>query len=322
MVKIVTMNLLAQEGVRRIGFSMTRTSISAPLIAAVITLFAQLTACATATPLPLDQSLEPLTVLARTLGREGTIAVSVESGQRSGEYGCTHLYEVYRPARTKTRAMVILAHGFMRDLASMRGWAAHWASYGVPVTVMSMCNSRWFNAHHERNASDLVALANALHTGPLLYAGFSAGGLAAYLAAAQDPRALAYLGLDSVDSGKLARSAAEGFSVPGLFLLGEPSVCNAENNILETITATPNCTALRVRHATHCLFEYPYDPRCERVCGPVRTEKTSEVLTDTIRILATAWILAQTQEHPLARHILETAASDSGQLKESIEILR
>jgi len=301
---------------------MTRTSISTPFFVVVVTLFGQLIACATVAPIPPDQSLEPLSDLARTFGREGTAAVSVESGQRSGEYGCTLLYEVYRPARTETRAMVILAHGFMRDLTSMRGWAAHWASYGVPVTVMSMCNSRWFNGHHDRNASDLVALARALHSGPLLYAGFSAGGLAAYLAAAQDPRTLAYLGLDSVDSGKLALSAAEGFSVPGLFLLGEPSACNADSNILETIVATPNCTALRIRHATHCHFENPYDPRCERICGRVQSEEASEVLAETIRILATAWILAQTQKNPLARKVLETAASDSDQLEGGIEGIR
>jgi len=306
----------------QIGFSMTRTCISTPLFVAAAALFVQLTACATVSPVPPDQSLKPLSDLARTLGGVGTVEVSVESGQRRGEYGCTLLYEVYRPARTETRAMVILAHGFMRDLTSMRGWAAHWASYGVPVTVVSMCNSRWFNGHHDRNASDLVALAGALHSGPLLYAGFSAGGLAAYLAAAQDQRTSAYLGLDSVDSGKLALSAAEGFSVPGLFLLGEPSACNADSNILETIVATPNCTALRVRRATHCHFENPYDPRCERICGWVQSEEASEVLMETIRVLATAWILVQTQEHPLARRVLETAASDNGQLEGRIEVLR
>ncbi len=37
-----------------------------------------------------------------------------------------------------------------------------------------------------------------------VYAGFSAGGLAAYLAAGQDASADGYLGLDSVDSGDLA----------------------------------------------------------------------------------------------------------------------
>jgi hypothetical protein len=82
----------------------------------------------------------------------------------------------------------------------------------------------------------------------VLYAGFSAGGLAAYLAAGSDPRASAYLGLDAVDSGGLALARNADFRVPALFLMGEPSSCNAKNN-------------------GHFLD--PYDPRTESVCGKV-----------------------------------------------------
>jgi len=292
------------------------------LLTAVVILSVQLTTCASVTRIPSDQPLEPLSAPAASLGQGGPFTVSVESGERIGQYGCTLLYEVYRPSCVENTMMVILAHGFMRDLASMRGWAARWASYGVPVTVMSLCNARWFNGHHDRNAADLVALARALHDGPMLYAGFSAGGLAAYLAAAQDSRALAYLGLDSVDAGGLGLSAAVGFTVPALFLLGEPSACNADGNILETIAATRNCTALRVRHATHCAFEYPCDPRCERICGSVRPPEASEILKDTIRVLATAWVLAQALEHPLARETLESAESACGQWEGRVEVLR
>jgi pimeloyl-ACP methyl ester carboxylesterase len=292
------------------------------LLKAAVILFLQLASCATVTRIPEELPLLPLSTPTANFGEAGSIAVSVEKGEWISEYGCTLLYEIYRPSRVKTRAMVILAHGFMRDLASMRGWAAHWASYGVPVAVMSLCNSRWFNGHHDRNAADLLALARVLHNGPLLYAGFSAGGLAAYLAAARDPHALAYLGLDSVDSGGLALCAAGQFMAPALFLLAEPSSCNADGNILETIAVTRNCTALRVRHATHCYFEYPNDPRCDRICGSIRPRETSVILMDTIRILATAWVIAQTQEYPLAQTVLETAASCRAQWKGRIEVLR
>lgn len=292
------------------------------LLTAVVILSAQLTTCASVTRIPADQPLEPLPVPTATFGAAGPLAVSVESGERVGEYGCTLQYEVYRPSHIETTVMVILAHGFMRDLASMRGWAAHWSSYGVPVAVMSLCNARWFNGHHERNAADLVALARGIHDGPMLYAGFSAGGLAAYLAAAKDSRTLAYLGLDSVDSRGLGLSVAGQFGVPALFLLGEPSACNADNNFLETIAATRNCTALRVRYATHCAFEYPSDSRCERTCGSVRPQEASEIVKDTIRVLATAWVLTQALEYPLARETLESAESARGQWEGRIVVLR
>ena len=170
-----------------------------------------LSSCASVTRIPADQPLLELTAPAAKFVEPGSIPVSIHSGERVGEYGCTLSYETYRPVHSESEAMVILAHGFMRDLESMRGWAAHWASYGVPVTVMSLCNSSLFNGHHDRNAEDMLALARALHQGPVLYAGFSAGGLAAYLAAKDDSRTMAYLGLDSVDSGGLAVSAASGF---------------------------------------------------------------------------------------------------------------
>lgn len=288
---------------------------------AVIALCVLLNACGSVIEIPLDQPLLPLSGPSAQIGEPGPTLFFVRSRQLTGEYGCTVSYETYQPDPSETEVMVVLAHGFMRELESMRGWAAHWASYGVPVTVMSLCNSSWLNGHHDRNAADLVALARALHDGPVLYAGFSAGGLAAYLAAAADPRTLAYLGLDSVESGGLAVSTVGRSSYPALFLLAQSSSCNAYNNMLDAVSATQHDTALRVRHATHCHFENPYDARCGWVCGSVKPPEASQVLIDTVRVLATAWVLKQTLEHPLASIVLAAAKANSGPWQGRLDLL-
>jgi pimeloyl-ACP methyl ester carboxylesterase len=207
--------------------------------------------------------------------------------------------------------MVFLAHGFLRDLSSMRGWAALWASHGVTVTVASLPNSTWFSGRHERNAADLRALARALHEGPVLYAGFSAGGLAALLAAAQDPSSIGYLGLDPVDSRGLAGAAARAFFRPALFLFGEPSAENARNNLLKALPIhdRPEMILLRVRHATHRAFENPTDPERGRSGG-----------LETIRCLATAWVVASTGVEPAAGAMLAEAQEGRSPWSERVSI--
>ena len=78
----------------------------------------------------------------------------VVTGTLAGVHGCEMAYERY-PANGY-QGRVLLAHGFQRDLSTMRGWARHWQSLGIDTTVMSLCNSTWFNGHHQRNADDLV----------------------------------------------------------------------------------------------------------------------------------------------------------------------
>jgi hypothetical protein len=159
----------------------------------------------------------------------GSFATTVAEGSLRSSFGCEVRYEVHLPADWDGGVTVVLAHGFLRDLRTMRGWAAHLSSHGVATAVVSLCNSTPFAGRHDRNAIDLRALADLLQPadGAVLYAGFSAGGLAALLAAADDPRTVAYLGLDAVDSGGLA-SRSTGLAAPALFLLAEAGACNAE----------------------------------------------------------------------------------------------
>jgi len=186
--------------------------------------------------------------------------------------------------------MVFLAHGFMRDLETMRGWAEHLASHGIPVTVPSLCNSTLLAGRHDRNADDLVAMADELQAGSTIYAGFSAGGLAALLAAAADPRAAAYVGLDPVDSGALARGAA--VAVPATMFIAEPARCNAYNNIIDPLPDDHPFEIIPIPHARHCDFENPHDSRCERVCGSVQPAEFAEAIRAFIRAAVTERLLS------------------------------
>ncbi len=280
-----------------------------------------LSACGPVKQLSVGEALPPLSGAAASFVESGPHSVAVHSGSFLGEFDCTLSYEIYRPADRKSEVMVILAHGFMREQRNMRGWAAHWASHGVPVTVMSLCNSSWLSGRHERNAADLLALAQTIHDGPILYAGFSAGGLAAFLAAAADPRTKAYLGLDSVEYDGLAASAAGTFRRPALFLVAEPSACNADNNLLRAATAKERRTTLRIRNSTHCHFENPYDSRCSWVCGAVQPAEASAALLATVRSLATAWVLQQALQDPRASNVLGSALNASSSWQNQVEVV-
>jgi len=261
-----------------------------------------LVSCATVTTVPESELPPQLSAAEAALAAPGVGAYTVAKGRIRGGYGRPVDYESYVPVQSETEMMVFLVHGSGRNLSAMRGWAVHWASHGVPVTVATLRNSTWFNGHYERNAADLSLLARGLHGGPVLYAGHSAGGLAAFLAAAADGgpagRAVAYLGLDSVDSGDLALTAKPKLQVPALFLLAEPSSCNDRNNILAAVPDRPGVEIVHVRYATHCNFENPSDWACEALCGRVAPPVAAARIVARIRSLATAWVLGQTGATP------------------------
>lgn len=293
-----------------------------PVAIACLPLSLLLSSCASVTRVAPAQVPRLLDGPALTYAEPGPLPYAMRSGSRVGAHGCATEYETYVPQDPKSDVTVMLGHGFMRDLRAMRGWAAHWASHGIAVTVVSFCNSRWTAGNHDRNAADLAALARELHPGPVMYAGFSAGGLAAFLAAAADERAVAFLGLDAVDSGGLAGGASAGFRIPALFLMGEPSSCNAKNNLLPAIPDRPDVTAFRVLNATHGHFENPYDPRVESVCGKVQPPEASEDILRTVRALATAWILDRAAGAEAAAAVLAEARGAGEAWARRIEVLQ
>lgn len=238
------------------------------------------------------------------LAMAGLQRVEVATATLRSAAGCTLRYEVHTPVGSGADLTVVIAHGFLRDLSTMRGWAEHLAGHGLRSAVVSLCRSTPFAGRHAGNAEDLRAVADALlarepgrTTGSVAYAGFSAGGLSALLAAADDPRAVAYLGLDPVDGGGLAARAA-GWDGPALFLFAEPSRCNADGSMVPMVNRLPAATAIAVPHATHCHFEDPYAPLCERLCGRVEPEEAARAIRDAVRSQATAFLLAQAGTRP------------------------
>jgi len=171
----------------------------------------------------------------------------------------------------------------------MRGWARHWQQHGIPTTLVSLCNSSWLNGHHQRNADDMQALARELELEAVVYAGFSAGGLAAYLAAGTDPTSIGYLGLDSVDSGDLAESSNTPLSVPALFLMAKPSACNARGNFRPVLERWKDYRVVHFSEATHCHFELPYDKRCGWICGRADEEVTGRIQSELLE-RTTDWL--------------------------------
>jgi pimeloyl-ACP methyl ester carboxylesterase len=298
---------------------MRRAIVATAVLGAIVVVLS--VGCGTTRQVDLDGMPVPTLSEAQLAGR-GPVPFTVEPGVRSGEYARRIEYEVYRPAEVRTGALVVLGHGFLSDLAAMRGWAERWASFGVPTAVLTFRNSTAFAGHHDRNAEDMVALAHALTKGPVVYAGFSAGGLSAYLAAASDGRAMAFLGLDAVDSGALALAAEPGLVVPALFLLGEPTSCNAKNNMRPAIPERDGVTALRVSDALHCYFQDPWNDACEAVCGEVVPAAAAERIADTIRALATAWLLEQTGVRVGAGALVAAAAAGEGDWARRVEVPR
>jgi pimeloyl-ACP methyl ester carboxylesterase len=120
----------------------------------------------------------------------------------------------------------------------------------------------------------MVTLARSLETGPTVYAGFSAGGLAALIAATKDASASGVVALDLVEDGGLGARAARELDKPLIGLMGEPSACNADGNGMSVLAAARSSEVERVRGAGHCDFESPTSRFCELVCGRTTASRT------------------------------------------------
>ncbi|MEA3642066.1 MAG: alpha/beta hydrolase, partial [Lamprobacter sp.] len=167
----------------------------------------------------------------------------------------------------QTSTLVILAHGFLRSQQRMVGLAEAIAAEGVPVATLDFCNMRFWDGRHQQNGLDMIALARHLGAGAdVIYAGFSAGALAALVAARNDPNALGAVTLDLVDAQGIGQQAARNLNKPLIGLAGESTNCNAYDNARELFSATDQARLMRIPGAGHCDFEAPTDALCELLC--------------------------------------------------------
>lgn len=205
----------------------------------------------------------------RDYSQPGTFSVSTSS--RTVSTSCAMSVTLYEPAGGSER-LVVLAHGFARSPTNVSGWAEHWASHGVTVATPSLCHAMPWDADHVQNGADLADLAASMSYEEIVYAGHSAGGLASLLAAAQDARATAWVGLDPTDADGLG--AAVSVSIPTTAILGEPSDCNGSGNGVDLADDTT-----QISGADHCDFESPTDALCTSFCPDAGGDVHDEILT-------------------------------------------
>ena len=182
--------------------------------------------------------------------------------------GCEIGYSILRPAGGVGPVDVVLAHGFLRSRAQMAGLATALAAQGVTTLTLELCNMRPWNGAHAANADDMRRLAQAFGRDAIVYAGFSAGALAAVLAASRDPGTAGVVVLDLVDRDGMGARAAARVTAPIHGLFGEPAACNAYGNGRDVLARAPLAHSETAGGASHCDFEAPTDNLCRLVCEP------------------------------------------------------
>ena len=188
---------------------------------------------------------------------------------------------------------VIISHGFLRDSTNMIEWGGHLGSWGFNAIVLDLCNT----FDHQRNGEAVAELATTLGLSDVLYLGFSAGGLASLVAAANS-NPLGVMTLDPVDDfGGTGSTLGGQVSSPVLGLIGEPSDCNSQNNSIGLLQTVGASGVFRVTDADHCDFEAPTNDLCENgvagfgACGNSSASISDESIRATIREMATAGLL-------------------------------
>lgn len=198
-----------------------------------------------------------------------------------GAASATSEVDVYRPAGAGPFPLVAFGHGFQNNKDNAAGLAQALGALGIVVVVpqfpgfLTACGS-----DHARNARVLIAAmdqqvtAGGIDSTKLGFAGHSAGGLAAFLAAAQRPVAAVML-FDPVENTTLGTAVVSMVNSPTLFLFAEPSTCNSQANATGWFTAMPGPKArLKVVNANHCDPQEPISGICSLGCGGAAATST------------------------------------------------
>ncbi len=198
-----------------------------------------------------------------------------------GAGSATSDVDVYRPAGAGPFPLVAIGHGFQNSKDNSVGVAQALGALGIVVVVpqfpgfLSPCG-----ADHARNARVMIAAmdqqvtAGGIDSTKLGFAGHSAGGLAAFLAAAQRPVAAVVL-FDPVENNNLGTPVASMVNAPTIFLFAEPSTCNSQANAVPWFTAVSGPKArLKVVNANHCDPQEPISGVCSFGCGGAAATST------------------------------------------------
>ena len=207
--------------------------------------------------------------LAFLCAAQGVLAqpTTVEARSIESVRGCELRYHVHRPSAPKPAPVVLIGHGFMRDGTFMQGWADAFTDAGLTAVTVDFCASSVGDGKHADNGADLVAVRRALLQDEAIYVGVSAGGLAALIAASNDPAGTrGLLLLDPTNAGGQARRAAGRVQAPVAALVAKSQVCNAWRNIDPALQTLRDVTIVAIERASHCDFEWPSDGFCRVAC--------------------------------------------------------
>ena len=219
---------------------------------------------------------------------------------------CTMRYHRYTPMITKHKgSRVMLLHGFTRSGRNMANYAEHLASWGYEVIAPDLCFSTVQTADHVKNAKNAIELNAELGGGPVIYMGFSAGGISAFLVAADDENAVGNVGLDAVDTfndaGKTGAvtkiNSKTTLNEMGIFsygLVSDPSSCNAFGNFFRQTyrDLETRAEAVSVVGTNHCDYESnSVYKACTALCAR-RSPVTVNDARPVVQGLFTAAVLA------------------------------
>jgi pimeloyl-ACP methyl ester carboxylesterase len=190
--------------------------------------------------------------------------------------------DIYWRETAEPAPLVIVAHGFARRRHNMSGWGRYLAEEGFLVVVPDL--PAW--SDHARNARFITQLRAHLCAGEpwrrridasrVGLMGFSAGGLATLLSAADHPGPGIWVGLDPVDRNGMGTKAAPLVKCHAVVLTAEPSACNGHGNARSIIAALPQCEHFSIAEAVHVDAEWPTDRMAEAICGRSTDDKRRE----------------------------------------------
>lgn len=223
-----------------------------------------------------------LFLLAASAHAQVTKTTTMVTVPNCGGSSATSEVDVYRPSGAGPFPLVSIGHGFQNSKDNYAGLAQALGALGLVVVVpqfpnlLSPCGT-----DHARNARVMIAAmdqqitAGGIDPTKLGFAGHSAGGLAAFLSAAQRPVAAVVL-YDPVENANLGTPVAGTVSSPTLFLFAEPATCNVQGNSVPWFTAMPGPKArLKVVNANHCDPQEPISSVCSFACGGAAATSTA-----------------------------------------------
>ncbi len=221
------------------------------------------------------------------IGSSEKTTYTIELGQFTTSNQEKIQFKKYIPVRSRWKGTIFVSHGFLRSIKNMEGWGEIFAYHGYTTILLEFIQSTVIQGNHDKNAFDLLELSNSISSkSQHIFLGFSAGGLSSLIASSKDDFAIAYIGLDPVDNRNLAKDYIRNLKMPSLFLWGEPSSCNAENNLKHSLYFNKDHSLFvqkDINYASHCHFEKPYDSFCGKLCGSIAPEKSSDLIQKEIQ---------------------------------------